>query len=692
MCLVASACTCRSNVGQIAPSIAVAPTIVDFGDVKNGDRATRTLTLESRSQAPVLIGSVTLEAAGSAPGGLESFGVGTPPPGIEGFGQGTLTVSFSPLVLQAYAANVLIGTNDPERPIVRVPLLGVGAKPILEVTPECLSARGCTGTAVEAPPSIDFAPEPFMRALAVDPSTLPTVNVVNAGPVALKVTKASFEGIDAAAFSFAGNSMFPAEGLTLEAAEGVNLQIQFKPTSEAKSAYSALLAIESDDVDHPRITVGLTGTLRPNAGPVVCANLVRVTPPPQGDAPRDYGSAAQWAPLLVAPAAGYDFTTTRDVRPGELAAFSALSDSSSMTACTSDPEDGRTGLTYLWRVVTQPAGAPPLALSGAATAQVQLRPVATGTYVLELSVKDAQQKETLVRLTFAVAIKQDLVVQLQWPGFADVDLDVHLVRPSASTGPADPFSGVFSFFEAGASQKTAGDINGYAATVQRSMSASGFDFDWGNAGSSDDPKLNLDDTGNGPLIENVSLNFPENDAACATASCTYKVMVHYFRDQRSTTAAACVVDGGVGCLDGESCSCVATERCVADSAPASDAGTGAGKCHVAPKPVVRIYVRGSPTPAAIVPLDTLVPADALVLGAPCQTLYVADVAWPARTAIGTLADGGSPPPVITVKGADGTGRITSPLLGRFGIRQTGGSLTCSPDTSVNGVQWYSRRP
>lgn len=667
-------CTCRPNVTQIRPSLGVSPVGADFGQVKTGTSAQITLTFAARTNAPVTLSSAKLENA-------SGFTLGAAPTSIDALGTAPMVVTFSPTALQAYTGTLVITSNDADSPTLRIALVGEGAKPILEVTPECLTARGCTDAVVVMPPSVDFGAEPFTRAAAVDPSKLPTVNLVNSGPVALTISKAAFEGTDAAAFSLAGNSMFPAAGLVLEPSEGRNLQLQFKPTALTQMTYAAQLVIASDDPDHPRVVVELRGTLAPNAAPVVCANLVRAVPPSSGDGPRDYGSAAQWAPLLVPPVTGYDFTLTRDVRPGDLAVFSAISDSSTVSACTSDPEDGRTGLTYAWKLILAPAGVTALSLSGAATSQVQLRPVVTGEYQLELSVKDTQQRETKVQLRFSVAIKQDLVAQLQWPGFGDIDLDIHLVRPAA---------GVFSFFDA--PSKTAGDINGYAVSTLKANPGAGFNFDWGQAGSSDDPTLNVDDTGAGPLLENVSLNSPENDPACATASCTYGVYVHYFKDQRLSAPTGCIVDGGVDCRDGQACSCGATQRCVADSAPVGDAGIGTGKCFTAPQPVVRLFIKGAIAPAKTIPLEMLMPPDLLAIGAPCQVLHVADVAWPAKSAIGSLPDGGTPAPIISVPGADGTGRVISPQVSRFGYRQTGGSLQCSPDLTIGSVQWYSAQP
>ncbi|GMU61487.1 MAG: hypothetical protein AMXMBFR34_32500 [Myxococcaceae bacterium] len=679
--LPAAGCNCKQNVNTIPPSLGVTPAGVDFGQVKVNEAQVRTVTLAARTQTQVTISSVTLEGAGRA-----AFTLGAAPTQVDPLGEASLQITFRPIALEASVATLVIASDDPDRPTTRVALAGEGAKPLLQVTPTC---DMCKGTVTVTPPAIDFGAEPKDRLVPIPETQLPTVVVVNAGPVALTVTKLAVEGTDAAAFTFMG-TLEPG-GRVLQANEGFNVPIRFTPTSEAQQSYSAQLVIESDDTDALQVSVALAGTLRPNLPPEVCANLVRVVPPPSGDAPRDYSSASEWDSLRMPPMGGYDFTNRRDVRPGDLAIFSAQSPGDPSTSCSFDPEDGRTSLTWAWRLAMTPRGAEGLGLSGAMTPQVQLRPVVTGEYVLELTVGDVQGHTTTVPIRFAVAVKEDLVAQLQWTGAADVDLDVHLVRPSAAPSAA-PFSGAFDFFSHGPASKTSGDINGYAVTTQRAMPGAGFDFDWGQAGSSDDPRLNVDDTGAGALLENVSLNYPENDLACATASCRYKVLVHYFKDARNHAPAGCVVTGDAGCLDGEACTCAAPQRCVADGAPIADAGLGTGKCFPPPSPVVRLFFRGSRAPAAVIPLDTLVPPDELFLGAPCQMLYVADVEWPAKSALGSLPDGGTPPPVVEVKGADVNGRVTAPVISRFGWRQTGGSLQCSPDVTLGGVQWYAEQP
>ncbi len=682
-----SGCSCPEGVKQVKPSLGVSPPGLDFGQVKVADSKTLTVRVDSQTKTAVTFSSIKIEGAGAG-----AYRLGTTPSQVESLSSDMFTVTFTPTTVAAFTATLVLNSDDPDHPATRVALAGEGAEPKLELTPDCQASRGCMASVVVSPPSIDFGMEPLVRLMPTDPTRLPTLIIVNSGSVPLHVTGAAFGGTDAAAFSVAGNQPFPDGGVNLEAAEGFNLPLRFVPTSELQSSYSGEIVITSDDPDRPSITVPLTGTLKPNAPPVVCANLIRVVPQLIGDAPRDYSGTSFWTPLLTPPPGGYDFTATRDVRPDELAVFSANSDTD-VTKCSTDPEDGRNGLTYRWRLTATPPGAQNLALAGATTAQVQLRPIITGQYTLELTVTDSRLSATTVTMRFAVAVKQDLVAQLEWQGFSGVDLDLHLVRPSAVTG-SDAFTGAYTFFNAGASGKTAGDLNGFAKRTKDSNAVAGFDFDWGMPGASDDPTLNVDDRGDGQLVENASLNYPENDPNCATASCTYRVMVHYFADSRMHVAPpACVVDGGVGCLDGEPCSCANSgDRCVAESAPVGSAPIGSGKCYLAPSPVVRLFFKGSPTAANVIPLDTLMPADAVLLGAPCKLWHVADISWPALTAIGSLPDGGTPPPVVTVVGADGTGRVTTPSLARFGLRAAGGSLRCEPDTTANALPWYSRQP
>jgi hypothetical protein len=141
--------------------------------------------------------------------------------------------------------------------------------------------------------------------------------------------------------------------------------------------------------------VALSGNLRPNFPPVVCANVARVSP--VGAPVRDYDTVAAWSEVLGADG-GVDVSATRDVPPRAEVVLSALS-SASETACTSDPEDGRLGLSWAWRLSSIPPGSSAPGLGNANTPRATLRPVATGRYTAELQVTDSQGNVGLTTVT-----------------------------------------------------------------------------------------------------------------------------------------------------------------------------------------------------------------------------------------------------------------------------------------------------
>ncbi len=713
LCLSVGACRCDDTAKRVKPIVSVAPLSLDFGKTKvGGSSAPQTLSISAGSQAALTVTSITLRD-GSLPGGAAGFELGAIPTSVSAFSSQEVQVTFKPTALLGYEAILSVNTNDEERPTVEVLLTGEGATPKLLVTPSCEASKQCKGTAAVSPPSIDFGAEPLMRLSPIPTLELPLVAVRNEGDAQLFVTSPGnaatlvIEGRDAAAFKVEGNAQLPGmtpdghPAIALQPTQEVSFHLRFVPTIAAQLVYDqAELVLRSDDPERPEVRVKLSGTLRPNEPPKVCANIVTVRNS-DGSPQVDYDKPAEWAPLLVPPAGGYDFTATRDIQPGRASAqtavtFSAHSDAD-VTHCTTDPEDARVMLTYKWEVLEKPAGAGTVSFAQPAIPRPSLLlPPVSGLYKVQLTVSDVQGHATAVTLKFAAVLKQDLVAQLSWSGYAGIDLDLHLVRPS-STDAGVPFSGAFSFFsEPGGSladggqagQTTSGDINGFTKLKLAGQS----NFDWGANGTFDDPVLNVDDTGSGSLVENISLNYPENDRACATAECRYKLLVHYFKDTRVPGGAATCTVGGA-CADGDRCGCAgdAGIRCVADTAPPASAASGGGRCFYAPAPVVRVFVRSNPTPYAIVPLDTLVPPDQVFIGAPCQALYVADVIWPAKSSLdGGVAPDGGTGVRIEVKGESG-GRITAPVITRFGQRNTG-NLECAGNVTTGGLPWYEQVP
>jgi hypothetical protein len=651
--LSASACE-RGTTRTIEPSVQLSTETWDFGTVKVGasNGLTRLLSSTERAEARVL--AVTVKPEGSG------FQVRSAPSTVGALTSEPLVVVFEPREERLHEAWLTVETNDPSRPRLTVPLLGKGAYARAEVRPVCDASAGCLGLASLDPVTLDVGAEPIHRLLAAVPSTLPRVRVRNVSDVELSFNLVQVQGADAAAFRLEGVAL----PKTLSAGVANDVLVRFLPPVERTTPYEATLVVRTDDPETPEVRIPLVGRVRPNLPPTVCANLIRVKPP--GFEPEtDYGGSEWWAPLLVPPPSGYDLGSSRRVTPGSVLTFSAHS-AADATACTADPEDGRIQLQYRWRVLSQPAGGRAVILAGETTPQPQCQVFALGDYELSLTVEDVQGHTTSVPIRFRAELRRDLVAQLSWAGMegAGVDLDLHWVQPSATVDD-QPFSGAFAFFNTGRAGGTSGDLNGASFLAMPALNG---DYDWGELGDYDDPRLNLDDVGEGPLLEAISQDRLENDPRCATGSCTYKLMVHYFQDRRApTSATACTV---TGCKDGEACGCPSGQRCVANVAPSGVSPTGAGRCFVQPSASVRIFWGGKPW--AELPLAPTT----LTLGAPCQLVYLADVIWPSRSEL----EAGAVPKVVPVM-----------KTARFGMRAPG-SLGCSPNTLVDGEPWYGRDP
>ncbi|HZA51344.1 MAG TPA: choice-of-anchor D domain-containing protein, partial [Myxococcaceae bacterium] len=288
-------CSCGPEIRTIHPTLGVSPSSLAFGKVKVGETAAKVIDLTAQTQADVTLGSATL-GDGTAPGGASAFELVGVPANVRGLSTASFTVRFRPTVLQAYEARLTLPSNDPERPTVEVLISGEGAHPILEVTADCSASRGCRGTAVADPPSIDFGAEPIERAVEIPILELPRVTIRNLGEVTLRVTRMTLVGADASAFIPEGGINWQA-ARTLAPGNGVDLPIRFKPFEERAGAFNAELVIESDDPTHPEVRVPLTGTFRPNRPPLLCANIVSVKNPDV--AARAYNAPSDWAPLLT---------------------------------------------------------------------------------------------------------------------------------------------------------------------------------------------------------------------------------------------------------------------------------------------------------------------------------------------------------------------------------------------------------
>ena len=135
----------RSGPGGEVPAIEVRPARVDFGLLAGGLEAVATLTVTNVGGNDSVLEVSDLSLSGDA-----DFTI-LDPPGSFRLPAGrarTVDVRFSPRSPDAHAGAALFASDDPDAPLVEVPLLGNGAHPELQLVPDPLDLGevpvGCT--------------------------------------------------------------------------------------------------------------------------------------------------------------------------------------------------------------------------------------------------------------------------------------------------------------------------------------------------------------------------------------------------------------------------------------------------------------------------------------------------------------------------------------------------------------------
>ncbi|MFN7130493.1 MAG: choice-of-anchor D domain-containing protein [Myxococcales bacterium] len=630
----------EEKVNSIQPDIAVERTEVDFGVMRVGSPADDAVTLRSRSRAELTIVSVTIEDAPDAPGGAKAFSVVEPVTVIPGEDHAPLKVRFTPDAVAEYAAVLVIESDDPDTLDAkkRVRLIGRGALPKVRVLPDC--TEPCkTFVATETPPAIDFKERPPLRrdgsGKIVNEPVWPEVQILNDGEIPLKLNRVFFEG-DAA---FSAKGSLNTEGVSIDQGGGQIVKVVFDPPQGTKKDFAADLVILSDDPERPEIRVKLVGRKADNAPPTVCGSIVKVDQPDgseefplDGGGKKRFGGAVSVQPaalVYLSPFSDY-YETRNPILEGD------------QSKCTTDVEDGRALLQWQWTIVERPRESKAL-LIGDKNPEPRFKPDAIGRYKLKVEAKDTFGAVGEAFIEFDAIPKRDLVVQLTWENQPGIDLDVHLVRPA---GPS--CGGGSCVFH------PRNDVNGF------SWFKRGGQFDWGGAGGHDDPRLDFDDQGDKALIENVNLNFPENDPECRTSECTYDVYVHYFKDARTSSGSAPTC-AGAGCREGDVCNCAVTDTvCVS------------GRCVKPVNPLVKIFVK--PTPSKPDPVLTVpMPSEVVSVGGPCFMWHVARVKWPSK------ATATSDPDYLSKVEVTAVGQVNLRTFEYYGTLPKG-SFSCSPNT------------
>ncbi|HEY0881675.1 MAG TPA: choice-of-anchor D domain-containing protein, partial [Archangium sp.] len=168
---------CRDNkVQKVTPTLGLESLNVDFGPVRVDTVSDKPFVLSAMNGAAVQLTSVTVE-------GDAAFSLDAPPELVPGSSSETLTLKFAPKSAGDVTATLVVTSDDELAPERRVELTGRGAYPKLTVEVACDAGARCEAVVASSPPSIDFAPEPFVRLRPIEPSTLPQLRLRSTGEV-----------------------------------------------------------------------------------------------------------------------------------------------------------------------------------------------------------------------------------------------------------------------------------------------------------------------------------------------------------------------------------------------------------------------------------------------------------------------------------------------------------------------------
>jgi hypothetical protein len=162
-----------------APDIVVTPEACDYGAVAVGGAAVCDVSIENRGQRDLVFDGVKLDGAElvvppETDPEVEVFGFAGRPPArddalaaaVDGSSVASVSVRFLPTALGDYAGALLIGSNDPDTPLLRVPLSAVGVTP-----PTCaISIKSVNGIDVSATPAVEPLDDVVLTAAASAPA------------------------------------------------------------------------------------------------------------------------------------------------------------------------------------------------------------------------------------------------------------------------------------------------------------------------------------------------------------------------------------------------------------------------------------------------------------------------------------------------------------------------------------------
>ena len=464
---------------------------LDFGEVPLNGQVERKFVIRSVGPVPLDVSAIEI---GSADG--ESAMAFTPvpagPTSIRPRDTLTVLVRFQPREVRRYPATLIVKSDDPDHPEMKVELVGDGVAGRLEVF-ACLPntddlKRRCADTQVSPPDALSLGD------VTEGAHAAARVTLQNGGGDTLTVSSVAFADPAAAAaagFTFPTGPEGPGGVSVIGSLESGSFKVDFNPPVGTAGPASTTIVIESNSITDPRVELVIEAQVVPNTAPQACLYVREIR---HADGTTETFDPGDELPV---------------VEPTDVVTL----DAAVREGCTGDAEDG-TDVTLAY-TVTAPGANAQVDRVPAEPLVATLEAEAIGTYTVELLVTDklgltatTDAAGTPAVVTFEVAPRRDIAVEIGWRDDPFVDVDLHFVRGD------------------GAVMFSAEDTYWKARTR-----------DWGTRNDPfDDPLLLLDDTGTGALVETVVLNRPE-------AGQSYWVFARLTRDDRGrSTAPPCTKD------------------------------------------------------------------------------------------------------------------------------------------------------
>ena len=480
---LASSCQCGEELEQLVPDIAVEPAAIDFGPSAVGVTATAGLTIGNRGTGALTV-TATIEPEGVG------FGVESAPNEVAARQAADGAVRFTPVGRGAASAELVLRTNDPDTPELRVPLSGQGGPPVLGIDPT--------------------------------PVELGLVNQGTGASVAVRLRNAGLDVMTLQSAALASGAAFSLDASAVPASVPpggeVTVTVALSPTAD----HAALL----DDTGTLRDRLVVTHSEGADEAPVIAqVNLAPITVAVELFTRRDVVKVGVGTTVTI------DGSETTDPE-GDPFTFSWAVTERPAGSATAPIGQGQPTTRVTpdvvgpYRVVlraTDSRGA-----FGDADVEILPRDLSvvltwlTGASAACRAYTDAE----------CASLPEDQRRQLCC---GQSDLDLHLIRPSGALGDYGACPGGCDAAQCAelvddnaATCRQTGDDCAYANRAP----------EWGSAGRADDPRLDVDDVrGQGPEI--VSIDNPEDGA--------YRVVVHYCLDRidEPTLATVEVFEEGV---------------------------------------------------------------------------------------------------------------------------------------------------